>query len=81
MRKPYLAHLANAGSIRCWLVDGTFIRNRHDVDFTNGAHHLTRSYVPIDEVWVDREAPGAGELRFLLMHQLHERELMMNGVP
>jgi hypothetical protein len=81
MRKPYLAHLGIAGPVRCWLVDGCFIRNRWDVDFTNGAHHLTRAYVPHDEVWVDREAPGAGELRFLVHHQLHERALMISGVP
>jgi len=81
MRKPYLAHLGSAGPVRCWLVDGTFIRNRWDVDFTNGAHHLTREYVPHEEVWVDREAPGAGELRFLVVHQLRERALMMKGVP
>jgi hypothetical protein len=81
MRKPYLAHLGAVAGVHCWLVDGTWIRNRRDVDFTNGAHHLTRAYVPFDEVWIDREAPGAGELEFLWRHQLHERALMLNGTP
>jgi hypothetical protein len=80
MRKPYLAHLETVAGVRCYVVDGTFIRNGRDVDFTNGAHHLTRRYIPIDEVWVDLEAPGAGELRFLVAHQLHERQQMLAGV-
>jgi hypothetical protein len=81
MRKPYMAHLGEFAGVRCWLVDGTWIRNRRDVDFTNGAHHFTRSYIPHDEVWVDREAPGAEELGFLVRHQIRERDLMMKGVP
>lgn len=81
MRPPYLAQLARVGDVRCFLVDGTYIRDLVDVDFTNGAHHLTRRYVPRDEVWVDREAPSAGELHFWVEHQLHERELMLAGVP
>jgi hypothetical protein len=79
MRRPYLAHLGTAGAVRCYLVDGCFIRNRWDVDFTNGAHHLTRDYVPHDEVWIDREAPGAGELGFLVRHQIRERAFMLSG--
>jgi hypothetical protein len=81
MRKPYLAHIARIAHVRCWLVDGTWIRNHRDVDFTNGAHHFTRLYIPHDEIWVDREAPGAGELDFWVRHQLREREMMADGVP
>jgi len=81
MRKPYLAHIEVHADVRCYLVDGTWIRNHKDVDFTNGAHHFTRAYIPIDEVWIDREAPGADELRFLIHHQVKERALMLSGVP
>lgn len=85
MRKPYLQLLRSVGhrgdAVRCWLVDGTFVRNQRDVDFTNGAHHFTRRYIPLDEIWIDREAPGAGELDFLIYHQLHERALMLEGMP
>jgi hypothetical protein len=85
MRKPYLAHLGRfprqAGSVVAHLVDGEWIRNHVDIDFTNGAHHLVRSYIPSDEVWVDREAPNAGELDFLVRHQVRQRELMLAGTP
>jgi hypothetical protein len=81
MRKPYLAHIEVHADVHCYLVDGTWIRNHKDVDFTNGAHHFTRAYIPVDEVWIDREAPGADELPFLIRHQVKERALMLSGVP
>jgi hypothetical protein len=80
MRRPYLAHLDRVDGVRCYLVDGAFVRTRIDVDFTNGAHHWTRRYVPRDEVWVDRDAPGADEHPFWVAHQLLERELMLAGI-
>jgi len=81
MRRPYLAHLDRFDGVDCWLVDGTWIRNRRDVDFTNGAHALTRGYIPAGEAWIDREAPGAGELRFLVAHLVREHALMRAGAP
>jgi hypothetical protein len=85
MRPPYLAHLdeplALAGRLRCFVVDGEWIRNWRDVDFTNGGHCYTRPYIPTREIWVDREAPGAGELAFIARHQIRERELMRDGAP
>jgi hypothetical protein len=81
MRRPYLAHLAEVHEVHCWLVDGCFIRNHRDVDFTNGAHALSRRYIPRNEIWIDREAPGAGELRFLIAHLVEEHALMRAGVP
>jgi hypothetical protein len=80
MRKPYLAHLGRHERLDAHLVDGEWIRNHLDIDFTNGAHHLTRPYIPREEIWVDREAPGAGELEFLVRHQVRQRELMLRGV-
>ena len=64
-----------------WLVDGHAIRDQLDVEFTNGAHHFTRGYVPHDEIWLDREAPGAGEWQFWAMRQRIERALMAQGQP
>jgi hypothetical protein len=65
--------------VACFLVDGRWLRDHLDVEFTNGAHHHSRRYVPRDEVWIDREAPGAGEIPFHLTHQLTERALMAAG--
>jgi len=79
-RTPYVRCLGIREGVAIWLVDGHFIRDRRDVEFTNGAHHFSRAYVPLHEVWVDREAPGAGELEFFVQHQLVERALMQQGL-
>jgi hypothetical protein len=81
MRRPYLAHLGEERGIRCMLVDGAFIRNHLDVDFTNGAHDLTRRYIPRGEIWVDRDAPGAGEVPILVTCYREQRAHMAAGAP
>lgn len=80
MRRPYLKPLRRLeGGVACFLVDGRWVRDHRDIEFTNGAHDLTRPYVPEGEVWIDREAPGAGELPFLVRHQVRHRALMLQG--
>ncbi len=79
MGMPYLARLGVTSGVACFRVDGCWLRDRWDVDFTNGAHHYARRYVPRDEVWIDREAPGSGEARFLIEHQVRERAQMRDG--
>src|SRR5947199_303822 len=78
-RRPYLAHLGAFGDVHCYLVDGEWIRNVRDVDFTNGAHHLTRAYVPPSEIWID-DAAAASERGFIVAHEAHELTLMRSGM-
>jgi len=75
----YLRHLDTVDGVRCFVVDGFRVRNRLDVEFTNGAHHFVRKYVPKDEVWLDSEANGANEIPLWMNHQLEERRLMSEG--
>ena len=76
---PHLRLLDRAEGLAIWRVDGHAVRDRWDVDFTNGHHHYSRRYVPPDEIWLDREAPGSGEWRFWARHQLVERAAMAAG--
>src|SRR5688500_8137031 len=78
---PHRKLLAREDGLGIWRVDGHRVRDRLDVDFTNGAHAYTRRYVPEDEIWLDREAPGSGEWTFWAAHQLAERAAMARGVP
>jgi hypothetical protein len=80
-RTPYLKRLERIEGVWVWMVNGHVIRDRIDVEFTNGAHHFTRAYVPADEIWLDREAPRAGEWRYWAMRQRIERALMAAGQP
>jgi hypothetical protein len=80
VKLPYVRSLGQREGVSLWLVDGRWIRNHRDIEFTNGAHHYSRAYVPQSEVWIDREAPGAHELEFNIQHQLVERGLMARGI-
>lgn len=78
-RDYHLRLLGHEASLAVWRVDGKQIRDRLDVEFTNGHHHLTRSYVPENEIWLDRSAPRADESRFWSLHQLVERAALVAG--
>jgi hypothetical protein len=79
MRGIRLERIDRVDGIDVYRVDGHRIRNRIDVDFTNGHHHFSRRYVPLREVWLDREGK-APESRFWTKRQLFERELMARGL-
>jgi hypothetical protein len=76
---PYRRLLGRIDGLRIWRVDGHQVRDGLDVEFTNGHHHFTRRYVPLDEIWLDREPPGSGEWRFWARHQIVERAEMAAG--
>jgi len=78
MRGIRLERIDRVDGIDVYRVDGHLIRNGIDVDFTNGHHHFSRPYVPLREVWLDREG-RAPESRFWTQRQLFERELMAGG--
>src|SRR5688572_3657539 len=79
MGKPYLRLLERVDGLSVWRVDGHLLRDTKDVEFTNAHHVFTRRYVPEDEIWLDREAPGAGEWPFWMLHTLVERRRMAAG--
>ncbi len=74
-------HLGRMDGVDLWRVDGHRIRDQVDVEFTNGHHHFSRAYIPVREIWIDREAPGAGEWPFWARRLLIERHKMSTGVP
>ena len=77
---PRRSLLLREGSLAVWRVDGARVRDALDVEFTNGAHDLQVPYIPAGEIWLDREAPGAGgEWRFWALYQLAHRRRMAAG--
>jgi hypothetical protein len=70
--------LENGVSI--WVVNGRLVRSLFDIDFTAGGHDHVYEFVPEDEVWID-DAIDEKERRFVLLHELHERNRMAEGWP
>ena len=66
--------------VRVWIVNGRLVRSVFDIDFTAGGHDKVYEFVPKDEVWIDDDIVEK-ERGYVLLHELHERNLMSTGWP
>jgi hypothetical protein len=66
--------------VSVWIVNGRLVRSVFDVDFTAGGHDHVYEFVPHDEVWIDNDIEEY-ERPYVLLHELHERNLMAAGKP
>jgi hypothetical protein len=55
------------------------VRSAFDIDFTAGGHDHVYEFVPENEVWID-DAIDEKERGFVLLHELHERKRMAEGL-
>ena len=65
--------------VNVWIVNGRLVRSVFDIDFTAGGHEHVYEFVPQGEVWID-DAIVEQERGFVLLHELHERNRMADGV-
>jgi hypothetical protein len=63
-----------------WIVDGAKVRGVFDIDFTAGGHDHVYEFVPENEVWIDNDIVEK-ERGYVLLHELHERNRMAEGLP
>ena len=66
--------------VSVWIVNGRLVRSAFDIDFTAGGHDHVCEFVPEGEVWID-DAIQEKERGFILLHELHERNRMSEGLP
>ncbi len=64
--------------VSVWIVNGRLVRSVFDIDFTAGGHDYVYEFVPENEVWID-DAIIESERGYVLLHELHERNLMARG--
>ncbi len=67
-------------SVSVWIVNGRLVRSAFDIDFTEGGHDYVYEFVPRNEVWID-DAIEEKERGYVLLHELHERNRMAEGLP
>ncbi len=79
LKPPYLEKASETGELQAWIVDGKYIREHIDEEFTNFGHHFSFGFIPVKELWLDKEA-HPDERRFFIAHLLVERRLMAKGV-
>jgi hypothetical protein len=66
--------------ISVWIVNGEKVRSVFDIDYTEGGHDYVYEFIPQNEVWID-DAIVPEERGYVLLHELHERNLMAKGWP
>jgi len=66
--------------VSVWIVNGRMVRSVFDIDYTEGGHDYVYEFVPENEVWID-DAIVEAERGYVLLHELHERNLMAQGWP
>jgi hypothetical protein len=66
--------------VEVWIVNGRLVRSVFDIDFTAGGHDHVYEFVPQGEVWID-DAIEEKERGLVLLHELHERNRMAEGMP
>jgi len=64
--------------VKIWIVDGEAVRDLFCIDFTEGGHNFAYPFIPKNEVWIDNDV-SKDEIKFILLHELHERNLMEKG--
>jgi hypothetical protein len=80
LKPPYIEKVEERGDLQVWVVDGSYIRSHIDEEFTNAGEHYHCSYIPENELWIDREAKR-DEQRFFIDYLLAEHRLMAQGIP
>jgi len=77
--KPYVRLLEKAEGFDVWIVNGSYVRENLDEEFTNFGQHLRFPFIPDREFWIDEEhAPG--EAAFFVRHLLVEHDFMARGM-
>lgn len=76
--KPYLRKMEPVNGFDVWEVDGNYIRNNIDREFTNFGEHYRFSFIPIHEFWIDKEF-GNDEHKYFIDHMIIEWNLCREG--
>jgi len=74
----YLKHLYDVGGFKVMEVDGDWIRSNLEPDFTNYGQPLRWSFIPPDELWVDKEN-RPGESGYFVSNMLEQHRQMSLG--
>lgn len=67
-------------NLNVWIINGEIVRDRFFIDFTEGGHDKVYHFVPNKEIWLDDDLSHK-EMKFVLLHEAHERNLMSKGYP
>jgi hypothetical protein len=75
---PHIRILKRLPDVAVWLVDGKYVRDNIDIDFTEGGNSCRFEFIPDDEIWID-DTLDEYEWNDTISHELLERYMMSKG--
>ena len=61
--------------MKVYVVDGDWVKLRHNMDFVEGGNDAVYGYVPQGEVWIDGHVDDC-DRPYIALHELIERHMM-----
>ncbi len=62
-------------SIKVYIVDGDYVRDKYHTEYVEGGHGYVYSWIPKDEIWIDNDTAEI-EWPFIIEHEYYELRLM-----
>ena len=80
MRKPYLKKYKIINGYAVYIVDGKYIRDKINEEFTNYGTNSRFSFIPKKEIWIDREYDKDNETGYYLKNIFADEKLLAKGM-
>lgn len=77
-KEVYVKRISEIDGLSVWLVNGRFIRDNINIEFTNYGHYYRFSFIPKTELWIDNPATP-GEEKFFIERLAAEYRFMKNA--
>ncbi len=80
LKKPYMEEYSRVYNFIVWIVDGEYVREHFDKEFTNFGQHYNFKFIPKDEFWIDKEYGDDNECPYFIDNMLAERKFLARGM-
>jgi hypothetical protein len=70
----------STGDVKVYLVNGQYIRDNIDIDFTQGGHGKVYKFIPENEIWIDRSLDTPEDKKATFLHELAEYNAMGEAI-
>ncbi|VVB77586.1 Uncharacterised protein [uncultured archaeon] len=79
MKKPYIKKIGKIGGFDVWYVDGKYIRENIDEEFTNFSANYLFNFIPKNEFWIDCEFGKTKEWKYFTTFLLTRDKWIKRG--
>ncbi|MEK6833410.1 MAG: hypothetical protein AABY32_05160 [Nanoarchaeota archaeon] len=79
IKKAYIKKFSEISGFKVWIVNGKYIRDNIDEEFTNFGEHYSFKFIPKNEFWIDKER-NPGEEKYFIESMLVMNRLIAKGM-